>query len=116
MPGLGREGEVELLWQWLICERGWLLRVSLGSLVYFFKAGVCFLISKALLCSFPNKSLKKPPLPHPSLLCPPSAFSLWKQESPSTSQPRGPWGRGAGVLGLLVAACSPPCPAPREPG
>lgn len=58
MRALGQEGEVELLWQWLICERGWLVHVSLGSLVYFFKAGVCFLISKALLCSFPNKVLK----------------------------------------------------------
>lgn len=37
-------------------EQGWLVHMSLGSVVYFFKAGVCFLISKALLCSFPNKA------------------------------------------------------------
>lgn len=37
-------------------EQRWLLHMSLGSVVYFFKAGVCFLISEALLCSFPNKA------------------------------------------------------------
>lgn len=45
-------------------------------LVYFFKAGVCFLISKARLCSFPNKALK-PSSPPSAVLCPPSASSLW---------------------------------------
>lgn len=44
-------------------------------LVYFFKAGVCFLISKARLCSFPNKALK-PSSPPSAVRCPPSASSL----------------------------------------
>lgn len=49
-------GRMELLWQWLICEQGWFVHVSLDSLVYFFKAGGCFLNSKVLLCNFPNKA------------------------------------------------------------
>lgn len=56
VPALGWEWETELLWQWLICEQGWFVHVSLDSLVYFFKAGGCFLNSKVLLCNFPNKA------------------------------------------------------------
>lgn len=80
--------------------------MSLGSVVYFFKAGVCFLISKALLCSFPNKALKNPPLPHPSLFCPPKDSSPWKNVSHNTSRGRG--GPSAGVLHLwgLCALCA----------
>lgn len=50
------DGRTELLWQWLICELGCFVHVSLDSLVYFFKAGGCFLNSKVLLCNFPNKA------------------------------------------------------------
>lgn len=42
MPVVSREGEAELRWQWLICTWGWLVHVSSGSSVYFFKSGGLF--------------------------------------------------------------------------
>lgn len=73
-PGLGREGGLSCSGS-SSSEQGWLVHMSLGSVVYFFKAGVCFLISKALLCSFPNKALKNP-LPPSSITLLPSQSSL----------------------------------------
>lgn len=105
MPALGQAEEVELLWQRLICEQGWLVCVSLDSLVYFFKAGVCFLIGKALLCSFPNKVLKSllSPLRHSCAL--PALSCCGNVSHPA---PPSPGGCSARVLGPLMAPHSPP--------
>lgn len=112
MRALGREGEVELLWQWLICERGWLVHVSLGSLVYFFKAGVCFLISKALLCSFPNKVLKilLSPIRHSSALPALSGGGNMSHPAPPSPGAMGTlcWGAGSAQGAGSARSCSQP--------